>query len=515
MCWIWLIPKKDLYPTLANQKVRWLDWIGIIDFKQWELLKAFKAKSLVAYEDYINNTFKKDDDMCFIHHRAASVWAVSIDNTHPFVWEKFLLAQNWTSKDLYAELAPIYWAETDSECLLWYLEDWCDTLEECIDLLDTIEDTLWIICLFHKGRILIYSDSCRWSYLDIYDVKFKKKKTKSYLRSFTNFKAHSSSEYKNWFYMILDSKTFEILDEWNYDWDVYNVDTWYSYVYNWNKASKKTRKTKEDKTWPWFAVIPKANAHALLASKPKKKWTLADFQTIVDETSLKNNKLLTTITNASIMYGTESLLSPEDTSELITDYWLATNINPATLVTLWETLFNFMCSEKDYEETFSTADSKVFNSASKKQKLHIDFLFLVPLKYLSAIVLLNQKIVRLNLVRHSRYITTLNPSDLLYYLFSLEYFVDYLSFEKLWVKLQALEYNYLTLDSFLHLIYDETLPKTQDLPYFHSTADLSDPCIKWFVRAWYALGLKPSDLNVSPKLYMSITSKFEISWEKK
>ena len=508
MCWIWLVKKKDLFPTLENQRARGLDWIWIIDIKKKELYRTYKGSYLWCYESYIKEKFNPDineNAMHFIHHRAASVWEVSLWNTHPFVGKKFLLAQNWTSKDLYKTYWDAYWKETDTETLLCLLEDMCDTLDECIDYLDTLECTLWIIFIFKDDEVLIYADSCRWSYVDIYDVKYKKKPNKSFLRSFTNLKENSNLEYKNGFFMVVCTKTFEVKREWNYDGESYNTNIWWTQFNSWWVTDKKTRVTKSEKTGPGF-----------FTKKETKKKTKAQQCLWTGGMNLPmKNSLLRSVTDASNEYTVMDMLSWEDISDLIGEYWLGHNINDITRLTLGRTLYQFVKSLAIYQPVYTMVDTQIFNTKKqirdrKSKSLHIDFLFLVPINYLLPMIIWNVKETSLNLTRHARFLTTLDvEEDLLYYYYWLHYLVSMISPSGFWMKIKKVFRDKLTLESFLWLIYDEEPRPEQITPYnITSLSATYTVVVEWFVRAWYALWLTATEMNITERVYSELTSKY-------
>lgn len=211
MCWIAYWHINDIKPdvVLENQKDRWLHSISIFDCNTWNIYYAH-LDLLSEYKNFI----KKEVTITgryFMHHRKASVGDVNLDNQHPFVWKKFLISQNGTSKEFYEKHKKEFPSDVDTWTLLQYLEANCDTLEECITELDLIDDIVWTVFIHTKDKTLIYSDSTRCTNIITSEV-WKKKKIR-YLDSITNYKPNSIIGYRNWFNMIIENKTSKIISE--------------------------------------------------------------------------------------------------------------------------------------------------------------------------------------------------------------------------------------------------------------------------------------------------------------
>lgn len=529
MCWIALIPKSKLYDTLKNQKTRWLDSIWIIDFQTNWLHTAYDTSTreidqLIYYKQFINSVAKEWEELCFMHHRKASIWNITLDNAHPFVWDKFILAQNWTSKSFMDDYWLVYWKETDSETILAYLEEMCNTLEECIDILDEIDAPLWIIFLFHKGRTLIYSDSCRGSYISIYDVTDKDEKTgeeiitESYLAELTNLKEDSVLEYRNWFYLIVESTSWKILDEWNFDWEWYNKDIWNTQYTHWIESAKKTRKIKETKKntsdskyYNTHNNYMRSNNQSSIIINPSKK------NTKLTKKQLKKLKRKSGSNSWNIMtmahsYNISELESEWDVLLILRQYWINKVFNAQSLVILANLIYKLLKFETNYRYLYWIADQEVFNyieGSEHTTDIHIDHLFLVPLPYLGLIRIIVDDFRNLNLIRHMRYLTSMAIDTHADYLLALQYFCT-----TLWDNhYYSAEYNEvhdhpLTLETYLFFEYKlNNVSDQEDVFLTHNLWPEMVSVVEWFIRAWHALWISAPELNVEDELYYNLTSR--------
>jgi hypothetical protein len=281
MCWIALAPKSELIEILNNQKTRWLDSLWVIDFDTNIVAHAVKS-SVLQYEPFIRKNIDTSlHTFAFMHHRKASIWDIHLENSHPFIWSKFILAQNWTSPDFYTTWKDVFHKETDSENLLAYLEQECNTLEECINVLDTIECSLWNIFIFHKWRTLIYSDSTRETFVDTADyvfdpeVEWWESETIAFVSSITNYKPNTLLWYRNWFHIIMNSVTWQIEHEWCYS-EHYNQDIFNTTTVHWTKLHKRTQVTKKKEDFEYGSSLDKAkfwyNAYNSIVSKKLSKY---------------------------------------------------------------------------------------------------------------------------------------------------------------------------------------------------------------------------------------------------
>jgi len=180
---------------LAHQDDRWLDSLWIINLT-YKTIRKCERKTLKEYQEAIDNQDNKNW-LCIMHHRKASIWAIKIANAHPFWTNKFALIQNGTSKAFMRIHWDKYWKETDSETMLYYLEEHCKNLMDVIVKLEEITDKIWIIIMvdtIHKN-VLIYSDWERESVIDIQNWL---------LKNYTNYPDNKYTGFKNKGSIIID-----------------------------------------------------------------------------------------------------------------------------------------------------------------------------------------------------------------------------------------------------------------------------------------------------------------------
>jgi len=501
MCGIALVPKKNLCDTLENQKVRWLDSLWIIDFQSHSLLTTYK-ESLAWYQYYIESEIEPNEELCFMHHRKASIGAVKLDNAHPFIGKKFILAQNGTSKEFFTDYWETYWKETDSETILMYLEEMCNTLEECITMLDEIDCPIWIIFLFHKGRTLIYSDSCRWSYINIEDttelIDWEEKIIKSTLKSFTNLKDDSIYEYRNWFYMILDSISEVIDTEWNYD-EEFNSETYWTPFSHWWEAHKKTQKTKKKQNG--LVGYKKNNSvqTSILVNKKnysKKKGTSMKKK----KQSMNMQNLSENIMELTSSYVFDDFETPDEILVMINSYWITSSLNDKSAIILSELIFSFIKDNDEFQYVYWIADKDVFNYRKLDwPPVFIDYLFILPIKYLIRIEIMPNIFRALNLIRHMRLLNKIIWDQYVDYFIALEYFAENLDRDSLFP---------FTLETFLEYMYNI---KAWDQEHCFITSWMNPSMasiIEWFILAWYVFWFQARDMNIEERLYDNLTSKF-------
>ena len=471
MCWLWYVQKNHINETLINQRDRWLHWLGIVDFDNKKRLTSFKDTT-GEYTEYLLRTIKETDkSMCLMHHRKASIGSISIENTHPFVWSKFILAQNWTSREFYAEYKDVYKKETDSETLLSYLEEWANTLEDCVDLLDDIKSSLWIIFIVKGKQTLIYSDSCRESYVEK-SINWK------YLVSFTNYKPKTSTGYRNWFWMIINSKSWLIKNEYNYN-TTYNALRYWTMIQHWSKASKLTINT--------VAIVP--------SYTKKKQLVLGGKSNTVSELITKANKVVIW-----------KILNVAEVSNILQEYWVVSGLNFKTLRALSESFFKLITNKLWYEEIYMLSTLDIFNLDSKDIP-ELEPLTLLPHHYLLDRDLINSSDVKLNLVRHARYMNILSYDWLQCYLEWMEHIVDGLPKYTKEVKFELIKWEELSVTSFLRLMYWIVPDDTSDNSIDWLNDELAEKVV-WYIKAWYALWLTAADLEVSEEYFNTITIRY-------
>lgn len=199
MCWIIITTKDKLRTNLLNQKDRWLDSIGIISK---DSVHRVVRQNYKWYKNYIRK-YVKDNGMLIMHHRKATIWAISEANAHPFQWKYFQLMQNGTASQFYSWNKLKYKKETDSETLLHYIEDRTSSIEEIPSILEQLSDRLLedlgivIIIDLKNNKFLFYSDGARESYIQVDWMNMK-------VLEITNYVPWQKSWYENVWYMILD-----------------------------------------------------------------------------------------------------------------------------------------------------------------------------------------------------------------------------------------------------------------------------------------------------------------------
>lgn len=480
MCWIAYAPKKNMVDILENQKIRGLDALWLIDFQKGEIMTAFKP-TLLDYQDFIETNLEDNDELCFMHHRKASIGGISLDNSHPFIWEKFVLAQNGTSTAFMTSMAEVYGKETDSETILHFLEDSADTLEECVDLLDLIDCPLGIIFIFHKGRTLIYSDSCRGSYLEVADTKEeidgKSVVVSSAVKTFTNFPIAGKMEYRNWFYIICDSKTGTIEKEWNYD-TYYNTNVFGMASSHWLQSCKKTQVTKKKAPVVINNYSKKNNTNALVVNRTKKK---------------KKQKIATTKEYESIITLTDNYVlsdfkTEKDVKDVFLKYSASRGLNANAIDILCEEVFKIISNEINYSFIYSISTTEVF----KDNPSVIDYLFLIPVQYLLGVKAVNNISLHVNIIRHVRALNTIDADDIIEYLSALKYLIE---------GNNVVSFNPLNLEDYLEA---EFLIESSGNPLAMEEDDVVEwveASAKMFIKAWHVCGLRAKDMNITQEYY--------------
>lgn len=199
MCWIFIGRKENLRETLLNQKDRGLDSLGVISEKNTHRIVRSKYK---GYKKYIRNVVE-DEGLLIMHHRKATIWAITPENAHPFKWKHFQLMQNWTAQTFYNQNKLEYAKDTDTETLLSYIEDRTSKLEDVPSILEQLsnrlkEDLGIIIVVDNTTReILFYADWARESYIDLDYMNMK-------VNWIYNYQPNTNVGYENIWYIILD-----------------------------------------------------------------------------------------------------------------------------------------------------------------------------------------------------------------------------------------------------------------------------------------------------------------------
>lgn len=317
MCWIFFW-KKDLAKNILDiQFDRWLDSLWLITKEKIEWNVSGKKTINDKIKDYNKKIDKvvSDDLNVLLHHRKASVGAVTLDNTHPFKWEinnkKVYLMQNWTAKYMHSWWL-LEWAiknkQTDSEALLRYIEkkwDW-KYFVHLADILDDVSEIsstwLWIVFLVINWKIFMYADWMRECHIEYED------ETKENIKYISNYilneVTYDNPEY-NYYEWIQNRKKAE-WSWWivfNFDWKVilnvfedkaskvkstniwYNINSYTNYnywddfndLYYWTKSWREKDMLDDDKkdeykkdnssllsmSWMWLWILSKESKNTL------------------------------------------------------------------------------------------------------------------------------------------------------------------------------------------------------------------------------------------------------------
>lgn len=201
MCWIALTKRQFLPSILEDQEDRGLDslWVMSSNFTYKKVSNAKPVKKLEDYQKYVRRL--SDTGLVILHHRKATVGNVTPKNCHPFKGNTFSMFQNGTSKKFYKEYKDVFPAETDSECILKYVESKTNKIEEIPAIIDKMKeetkDIVGILIFTKWNRILFYADWERESWIDInWNGKC--------LNEIRNYPPNKFMWYKNKGWMILD-----------------------------------------------------------------------------------------------------------------------------------------------------------------------------------------------------------------------------------------------------------------------------------------------------------------------
>lgn len=192
MCWIAFKKKESFKDYFTNAGKRGMDWFWIItkslptrkyyaeDLSDWSDGKGRwfipvgkKKKSKFKFEDYeafYNELLTRSlyklapTEFALIHHRKATSGSKSIENVHPFVWTKYTVLQNGTTKEFewWGEIEGMEVGRPDS----YYLGEWVnrqDSFDMIIEKLGKIKLTIGVIMVIDNTskEILYYSDGAR------------------------------------------------------------------------------------------------------------------------------------------------------------------------------------------------------------------------------------------------------------------------------------------------------------------------------------------------------------------
>jgi len=233
MCGICISTKDKLKETLLNQVDRGLDSLWVINTDNYHKLVRPNYK---GYKKFIKNGLNDTWWVQIMHHRKASIWKINANNAHPFKGEKFYLMQNGTARKFFNKYSLIYKKETDSECLLSYIENHANTIEDIAGELTKLSDNIWedfgiviVICIKTK-QILFYSDWARETYIDI-DVE------NNLVNGIFNYIPGKPNWYENIWHLIMDFN-FNLISN-NYPANWLNKEIFYPY-FSWIQKEKET-----------------------------------------------------------------------------------------------------------------------------------------------------------------------------------------------------------------------------------------------------------------------------------
>jgi len=196
-----------------------MDALWVINLTHEVLYKCVRDK-LEEYHTEIDNLDDKNW-LCIMHNRKASVWANSLDNGHPFRTNEFALFQNWTMRQFFTKYQNVYKKETDSETMLFYLQEKCKDLPAMVKELDDMNYTYWIIIIIDiiRQQVLIYSDWLRESYIKVQNWL---------LKEFSNYIPKKTYWFKNVWHMIIDYEWKILVNEFK---KPLNTVHFYTYTY--------------------------------------------------------------------------------------------------------------------------------------------------------------------------------------------------------------------------------------------------------------------------------------------
>lgn len=237
MCGIAFRKIETLKNMLETQASRGLDWVGLIyewgrwitihklfvekNYKNWLEWKTGDkepqsfyftdnrtytfAKLEEFYQDIIELTTRQFDQQkyVFAHHRKGTVGSNSVENTHPFETDKFILAQNGTDKCIHewGIVEGIDPDRSDTFVLLQYLDMHCNTLEECLDrikILISRRITIGTIMIYSKAewKMMFFADGERSLYIE--------KNTDGTIDYIQSRKDDTVCDYKTKWYIVTD-----------------------------------------------------------------------------------------------------------------------------------------------------------------------------------------------------------------------------------------------------------------------------------------------------------------------
>ena len=314
MCSIYIGTKEKLRETLLNQKDRGLDSLGIVSNKRTHRLVRSKYK---GYKKYIRNMVN-DDWLLIMHHRKATIGAITPDNAHPFEGKYFQLMQNGTATNFHSGYADVYKKDTDTENLLHYIEDRTSNLEDVPEILEQLSsrmlEDLGIVIIVDKysKQILFYADWARESYLDLDFIHMK-------VNGIYNYKPGESEWYENIGYIIFDFDFNIIRNKFNR----LNKDKFYLYYSGGNSLSRQNQKSLPSRSsyyysdYNWYYEGDEYNNY-----KTKQRETERDFAKAfgldIIEWDIEREKTKLDLT-------TEELVEYDDVLSFLSDEWANMN----------------------------------------------------------------------------------------------------------------------------------------------------------------------------------------------
>lgn len=181
MCGIFYGNRRKCAQVLTAQQDRGLDGVGLY-FPRTGTVQRFLSTvdslhKLPSYTAFLNR-FANSDNAVLMHHRKASIGAISAENVHPFVGNRFSLMQNGTNKFI-AEVGDVFGFDTDNDTqiLLQIIEEKCDNLLKAAEFLTFLspkgsyKDSIGAIFLVDNAtkECLFFSDATRNTHITTSD----------------------------------------------------------------------------------------------------------------------------------------------------------------------------------------------------------------------------------------------------------------------------------------------------------------------------------------------------------
>lgn len=213
----------------------------------------------------------KEDNFVLLHHRKWVYGSNVVDNVHPFVWERFTLVQNGSSKAIHNWGKIEFIGEedkTDSYYILKYIErHWANSLEDVSVLLKQISTCAWdelgvvVVVDNISQEILFYMDWARSLYID---------KTEDKINYISSLKDNTLVEYFNKGKLIIDFD-WNIIFDW-LEWALNYQKSYWNNSYNTQPTTTFYSKKKNEDTEEEKKTITWTNSQMQLTSGKETEW---------------------------------------------------------------------------------------------------------------------------------------------------------------------------------------------------------------------------------------------------